>query len=77
MRKLSPAATSVGLRPSDFFETEMWNQAYQSINQVRTLRAASTDVAQQVRYDRYVENLRAFARGFRGTYIVPPIGPCG
>jgi glyoxylase-like metal-dependent hydrolase (beta-lactamase superfamily II) len=69
---LGPAATSIGLRPSDYFETEMWNQAYQSINQVRTLRAASTDVAQQRRYDRYVENLREFARGFRGTFIVPP-----
>ncbi len=69
---LGPAATSVGVRPSDFFETEMWNQAYQSIIQVRALRAASTDVAQQGRYDRYVENLREFARGYRGTFIVPP-----
>ncbi len=69
---LGPAATSVGLRPNSLFETEMWNQAYQSITQVRALRAASTDPAQQARYDRYVDNLRDFARGFRGTYIVPP-----
>ena len=69
---LGPAATSVGLRPNSLFETEMWNQAYQSIGQVRALRAASTDPTQQARYDRYLVNLQDFARGFRGTYIVPP-----
>lgn len=69
---LGPAATSVGLRPSEFFDTEAWNQAYQGLAQIRNLRAASTDPAQQLRYDRYAENLRDYARGFRGTHIVPP-----
>lgn len=69
---LGPARTSVGLRPSDFFDTEILNEASQSVSQVRPLQAAATTDEQRARYDRYIVNLQSFARDFRGTYLVPP-----
>ena len=69
---LGPAATSVGLRPDEQYETALWNQTHDSVSRIRSLRAASTDEGQRARYDRFAQNMLDFARGFRGTHIVPP-----
>lgn len=70
---LGPALTSVGLRPDDHFDTQIWNEASQSLAQVQGLAAnPATTPEQHQRIDRYIFNLRAFASGFRGTYLVPP-----
>lgn len=69
---LGPAATSVGMRADERFETQILNQAYDSMSRIAALRAAATDDAQRARYDRYAQNMLDFARGFRGTHIVLP-----
>lgn len=70
---LGPAMTSVGLAPDDHFDTQIWNEASQGMAQVQGLAANPAITPQQrERYGRYIVNLRAFAAGFRGTYLVPP-----
>jgi len=70
---LGPAMTSVGLRPDDHFDTQIWNEAWQGIAQVQGFTAnPAITPEQRRRYDRYIFNLRAFAAGFRGTFLVPP-----
>jgi len=70
---LGPAMTSVGLSPDDHFDTQIWNEASLSMAQVQGLAANPAATAEQSRrYERYILNLRAFARGFRGTYLVLP-----
>jgi glyoxylase-like metal-dependent hydrolase (beta-lactamase superfamily II) len=68
---LGPARTSVGLKWDDNFETQILNDISASIGQVAALKT-SEDPAIRARYTRYVANMEAFARAFRGTYLVPP-----
>lgn len=70
---LGPAMTSVGLRPDDHFDTQIWNEASQGMAQVQGFAAnPAITPEQRRRYERYISSLRAFAIGFRGTYLVPP-----
>ncbi len=70
---LGPTLTSVALAPSEHFETQLLNEAWQGVVQVRGLAAApSTTPEQRARYERYIAGIMDYARGFRGTYLVPP-----
>ena len=70
---LGPARTSVALRPDAHFETQILNEGSLAIAQVQALLAdPSTAEDRRGRIRRYIENLRNFARDWRGTYLVPP-----
>jgi glyoxylase-like metal-dependent hydrolase (beta-lactamase superfamily II) len=70
---LGPASTSVGLRPDERFETQILNEAAESIVQARALQSNPENSPElRQRYDRYIANLQRFTRDFRGTYLVPP-----
>ena len=68
---MGPARTSVGLAWDDRFETRILNEAADAKGRVAALRD-SPDPAVRERYRRYIANMDAFARDFRGTYLVPP-----
>src|SRR6185503_15403532 len=60
---LGPTMTSVALAPSEHFETQLLNEAWQGVAQVRGLAAApSTTPEQRARYERYVVSIMDFAR---------------
>jgi glyoxylase-like metal-dependent hydrolase (beta-lactamase superfamily II) len=70
---MGPARTSVGLAWDERFETRILNETADSKSRVAALRD-SPDPAMRDRYRRYITNMNAFVRDFRGTYLVPPTG---